>query len=59
MAYSGSGISTGRINEDRGRVTNNLGRIFGDSPTERMLNERSLPVSPMDRDLLEGEVEDV
>jgi len=59
MAYSGSHISTGRVGEDRHRVTERLGEIFGESPVLRVISGKPLPVSPMDVELLEGEVEDV
>ena len=40
MAYSGSAISTGRINEDVNRLKDNYGKIFGESPLIRELEKR-------------------
>jgi hypothetical protein len=40
MAYSGSAISTGRNGEDIPRVKENLGKLFGESPMIKKLEER-------------------
>lgn len=39
MAYQGSKISTGRVKEDLPKIKENLGKLFGESPLLRKIQE--------------------